>query len=285
MSIPKDIPIHDFSKDTKDSVPFKFVQLGALTEYDFSRPHRHNYYEIFFFTKGGGEHLIDFKKYPIKSHCIHFISPGQVHCIRREGGSFGSIILFSRDFVRSADGSNTLFDFPFLNNGAYPLLETGEEEYNEFVPLLTQMQNESVKDISVFAEILRSYLKVVLLKCLQLFNERFPDHHLKQGSVFNKFRELVEQEYRGNRQPSYYASLLHITEKKLNEVCKENSGENVSDYIKERVLLEAKRLLHNTDHNVKEIAYFLGFEDPSYFNRFFKANTGVTAGDFRKEGN
>ena len=50
----KDIPIHDFIRDNKDSVPFKFISLGALSNYDFSLPHRHNYYEIFFFSKGGG---------------------------------------------------------------------------------------------------------------------------------------------------------------------------------------------------------------------------------------
>ncbi|WP_276133412.1 AraC family transcriptional regulator [Polluticoccus soli] len=286
MPLQKEIPIHDFSRDTKDSVPFRFVQLGALTEYDYSRPHRHNYYEIFFFNKGGGEHLIDFKKYPIRDNGIHFISPGQVHCLRREEGSHGSIILFSRDFFHfGSEGSNTLYNFPFLNSGAYPVLDAATEEFAEFLPLLLQMQNESLKGVDVFAEILRSYLNIVLLKSLQLFNGRYPDHQMKQGTVFNKFRELVEKEYRGNRQPAYYASQLNITEKKLNEVCKENSGENVSDYIKDRVLLEAKRLLHNTDHNIKEIAYFLGFEDPSYFNRFFRVNTGVTAGDFRKEGN
>lgn len=286
MAISKDIPIHDFSRDTKDSVPFKYVPLGALTEYDFSAPHRHNYYEIFFFSEGGGEHLVDFNKHPIKSNCIHFISPGQIHCLRRQAGSHGSIILFSRDFFHwGSEGNGTLFNFPFLNNGAYPVLEISKDQYNEFMPLLSQIANESAKDVEVFAEILRSYLKVVLLKCLQLFEEKYPDHKLKQGSVFNKLRELVEKEYRSNRQPSYYANQLNVTEKKLNEVCKANSGVSVGDYIKDRVLLEAKRLLHNTEHNIKEIAYFLGFEDPSYFNRFFKVNTGTTAGDFRKEGN
>ena len=94
---------------------------------------------------------------------------------------------------------------------------------------------------------------------------------------------MVEKEYRAQRQPAHYATQLNITEKKLNGICKDNSGENAGNYIKNRVLLEAKRLLNNTNHNIKEIAYFLGFEDPSYFNRFFRAKTGLTAGDFRKK--
>jgi AraC family transcriptional activator of pobA len=283
MSTP--IPIHDFAADNKDSVPFRYIQLGELANYDFSLPHRHNYYEIFFFSKGGGNHFIDFKDYAIENNSVHFVSPGQVHVVKRALDSYGSIILFSRDFFYSAaDVQNTLFNFPFLNNSQYPILSADAKEYETFELILSQVQNESGNMQNVSLEILRSYLKVILLKCLQLFDVKYPDHQLKQGTVFNSFREMVEKEYRAERQPAHYAAQLHITEKKLNEICKENTGENVSDYIRNRVMLEAKRLLIHTEHNIKEIAYFLGFEDPSYFNRFFRANENITAGDFRKAG-
>lgn len=280
------IPIHDFAADNTDSIPFKYIPLGALANYDFSLPHRHNYYEIFFFSKGGGSHFIDFKDYKIEDKSVHFVSPGQVHLVKRELDSHGSIILFSRDFFYSgADIKDTLFSFPFLNNSQYPILPASSSEYGAFELILGQVQYEAVNMQSASPEILRSYLKVILLKCMQLFDTKYPTLQIKQGSVFHSFRVLVEKEYRNERQPAHYASLLNITEKKLNEICKENTGEHVSDYIKNRVLLEAKRLLIHTDHNIKEIAYFLGFEDPSYFNRFFRANTGITAGDFRKSTN
>jgi AraC family transcriptional activator of pobA len=280
------IPIHDFAADNKESIPFKYVPLGALTSYDFSLPHRHNYYEIFFFSRGGGSHLIDFKEYPIVDHCIHFVSPGQVHVIKRAAGSLGSIVLFSREFFHAeANTPNALFNFPFLNNSQYPVLAPSTEEFDTFGPILSQIQLEAGSSQSISMEILRSYTKVILLKCLQLFDTKYPDHKMKQGTVFNTFREMIEKEYRVQRQPAYFASKLNITEKKLNGICKDNTGENVGDYIKNRILLEAKRLLVNTDHTIKEIAYFLGFDDPSYFNRFFRANTGITAGEFRKSGN
>jgi AraC-like DNA-binding protein len=280
------IPIHDFGIDTKDSVPFRYIPLGAFTHYDFSEPHRHNYYEIFFFTKGGGSHFIDFKDYHIQDHTIHFVSPGQVHMIKRAPESYGSIVLFSRDFFHpAADVNNPLFNFPFLNNSQYPVLSTSKKEFDEFAPMLAQIEQETDRNHDVYMEILRSCVKVILLKCLQLFDNKHPDHRLKNGSVFNSFREMIEKEYRVQRQPSYYASKLNMTEKKLNSICKENTGENVGNYIKARILLEAKRLLINTDHSIKEIASFLGFDDPAYFNRFFRTNTGLTAGDFRKKGN
>lgn len=281
----KEIPIHDFAADNDESIPFKFISLGTMTDYDFSQPHRHNYYEIFFFSKGGGRHLIDFDEYEIKDRSIHFVSPGQVHLVRRALSSYGSIILFSRDFFYSGtDTQQKLFNFPFLNNSPYPIFNTSPEEYIVFESILQQIQNENKEDRDVFRELMHSYLKVVLLKCLQLFNQDNTNDKMLHSSAFHSFREMVEKEYRAHRQPSYYASLLHIPEKRLNELCKENCGKNVSDYIRERVMLEARRLLSNTGYSIKEISAFLGFDDPSYFNRFFKSNYGDTAGNFRKSG-
>lgn len=278
------IPIHDFSRDDKHSIPFRFIHLGALASYDYSQPHRHNYYEIFFFLKGGGTHLIDFREYAIADHSIHFVSPGQVHRIRRSADSLGSLILFSRDFYyMGMNKALALFDFPFLNPNLSPVLNITETEYAGFTDILLQVGKEADNE-TTHSDILRSYLNIVLLKCLHVFNTRHGDKAAGPHSTFYDFRNLVENEYRTQRQPAYYADKLNITEKKLNEVCKACCGENVSEFIKQRVLLEAKRLLFNSDHSIKEIAYFLGFEDPSYFNRFFKTSTGVTAGDFRDSG-
>jgi AraC family transcriptional activator of pobA len=280
------IPIHDFAADNDDSVPFRYVPLGALTSYDFSAPHRHNYYEIFFFAKGGGDHLIDFRSYPVSDNSIHFVSPGQVHMIRRAADSHGSIVLFSRDFFHTVnDVPLTLFNFPFLNNSLQPVLPIAIDEYAGFAPILTEIQKECGNTTEVGKEILRTCIKMILLKCLQLFDQKHPDHRLKQGSLFHTFRHMVEQQYKAQRQPGWYAGQLNITEKKLNAVCKDSTGENVGDYIKNRIVLEAKRLLVNTDYTIKEIAYYLGFDDPAYFNRFFKGNTGDTAGSFRKSNN
>lgn len=280
------IPVYDFTSAVKEDGLFKFISLGELTNYDFSAPHRHNYYEIFFFTKGGGSHLIDFINYPIHDHSIHFISPGQVHVIKRAADSYGSLVLFTKEFFHPAlSERNTLHNFPFLNNSQYPVLATSHAEYTELEQVLDHVKKEFDRGHGMYKEILRSYLNVILLKCLQLFHDKHPGYTLKHSSVFNAFRQLVEAEYREQRQPAYYAGKLNITEKKLNNLCKDNTGENVGNYIKSRILLEAKRLLTNTDHTVKEIAELLGYDDPAYFTRFFTANVGMTAGDFRKSGN
>ena len=80
-----------------------------------------------------------------------------------------------------------------------------------------------------------------------------------------------------------YAGLMAITEKYLNELCKKTAGKTASELIHERIILEAKRLLLHSDLNNKEVAYFLSFDDPSHFSKFFKRKTGRTPSQFRKE--
>ncbi|RYZ49296.1 MAG: helix-turn-helix domain-containing protein [Sphingobacteriales bacterium] len=273
------IPIHDFRQDTADSVPFRYLPLDAGSPYDIGHPHRHNYYEIFFFRQGGGVHTIDYREIPIHAGAIHFISPGQVHLLQREADAEGGILLFSREFYYSGKGTVTdLFSFPFLHNmSAEPVIQTEPETFSTFYGLLEQIRAGKGTEPQ---DVLRAYLNLVLLKCNHLF---VPDKPVlpREQELFLQFRRLVEEQYREHRQPSHYAAALFITEKKLNQITRLHAGMNAGDYIRTRILLEAKRLLHNADHQVKEIGYFLGFEDPAYFNRFFKANTGITAMEFR----
>ena len=119
----QNIPIHDFSSDDATSVNFKYISLDARSGYDTTMPHRHNYYEILFFAIGGGQHVIDFKEFPIEDNSIHFISPGQVHQLKRAQSSQGTILIFSRDeYYINAPAADSLFNFPFMNNNTYPVL-------------------------------------------------------------------------------------------------------------------------------------------------------------------
>ena len=81
--------------------------------------------------------------------------------------------------------------------------------------------------------------------------------------------------------PQQYALKLNISASYLNTICKEIYDTSVSDIIKERVILEAKRLLVHTDLSVSEISYKLGFSDNSYFGRYFKKSMGISPEKFR----
>lgn len=279
------IPIHDFSKDDRSSVPFKFIPLSQRADYDTSYAHRHNYYEIFMFANGGGDHEIDFGSYSISNNSIHFVSPGQVHCVRREPGSFGSILLFSRDFYYFGSKADlSLFEYPFLNGSAAgtPVLELGKNQFDELLTLSQKMgmEDNSTGDNSA---VIRSYLHIFLLKCSQYVQPvtLSQTDHKKQN--FYGFQRLLEQHFREQHLSSFYADNLDLSSRKLNDACLAHASKSSLQLIKERLMLEARRLLQHSDLSIKEIAYFLGFDDPAYFNRFFKRNEGIPAGDYRRK--
>lgn len=279
-----EIPIHDFAQDDASSIPFKVIPLGTRSHYDASVPHRHNYYEMFIMLKGGGTHEIDFINYPIADNSIHFVSPGQVHNVKRELDSTGYVILFSRDFHSPAsDNKDLLFELPFLNNnGPAPILNMTAAEMQLFIPILELLVKEQENKTIHNEEILRSYLNIMLMQANRYYTSKNPAAlSITNHSLYNRFRILLEKNFTKLHKVKEYAELLNTTEKTLNEHTKKITGKTASDQIYDRIILEAKRLLRHSDLSTKEIAFFLSYQDPAHFNKFFRTQTGVSPGEFR----
>jgi AraC family transcriptional activator of pobA len=170
----------------------------------------------------------------------------------------------------------------YLNNSPHPTLAIDTATFAEMQTLLALLEAESAKSKSE-PELMKSYASILVIKYLQCMENTFPDLPGPGSNTFNSFRLLAESQFTQNHQAAFYARQLNMTENQLNKLCLKFTGFSTSDYLKQRILLEAKRLLYNSDQSVKEIAHALGFEDPSYFNRFFRKNTELTPGDFRKE--
>ncbi len=250
-------------------------------------PHRHNYYEICFFINGSGKHEIDFNTHSIHSKSVHFISPGQVHLIARDKGYHGYLLVFTREFY-SLDTfhKDLLYNLPFFNNATMsPILNLNEEEFSELMVLVGQIKAEYQKESPMTKDILRSFLQILLLKCrnyyLHYFAERskMNDPHFVQVQQFNI---LVEQHFQKLHLVQDYAEILSISPSQLNKFVKQISGNTAGEIIIDRLILEAKRLLMYTPLSNKEIAYELNYEDPSYFSRVFKKETGLSPSAFKK---
>ena len=100
--------------------------------------------------------------------------------------------------------------------------------------------------------------------------------------MVSNFKKLVEKHFRTYSLPKEYARLLYITPNHLNAISQDVLGKSAGDVIRDRIVLEAKRLLTNAKMDVSEIAYDLNFQDNSYFTRFFKKYVGTTPDQFRK---
>ena len=281
------IPLHDFTKDDASSTPFDLLPLGERENYDTSVPHRHNYYEIFLFIKGGGTHEIDFEVFPIESRSVHFVSPGQVHKVARELDSYGYVLFFSRDFYYlNLPNKNILYELPFLNNNTTkPILNFNKDDFQIFSELFEKIEQEYGSANELKESVIRSYLNILLLKSKSFFDELKGDDDLTDTSsskLVYDFKILVEKNYRKLHLVKEYADLLSTTSEHLNDETKKITGKTASDLISDRIVLEIKRLLMYSEYSNKEIAYFLNYEDPSYFSRFCKNKLGISPTEFRE---
>ena len=158
------------------------------------------------------------------------------------------------------------------------LTDLGHLVRPQFELILKKIAQAGADDDVVRVELLRLFF------LLQSFVPAVPHPPVppQKQQTLRHFRQLVEKNYRSLKLPKEYAVLLHITPNHLNALVTSLTGKNAGSIIRERVLLEAKRLLTNAAMSVSEIAYDLEFQDNSYFTRFFKRYTGQTPEAFRK---
>ncbi len=247
--------------------------------------HRHTFYHLVFFTEGSGHQQIDFKKFDVKPGLIYFMIPGQVHSWNFETEPEGYIINFSGDYL-----SSLLLKPDYLNNFSFfsgqPDLQvielpdsTQERASNILEDMLKEGQNEKpIKD---------DLVKTLLLQLFIVISRVTNVEQQAKGNIYNQtllksFQHLIETNYATLRLPKQYATLLYITPNHLNALCNDFMGVSAGKLIRDRVILEAKRLLINVDLQVSAIAAQLNFSDQSYFIKFFKKHEGITPEKFRK---
>jgi AraC family transcriptional activator of pobA len=129
-------------------------------------------------------------------------------------------------------------------------------------------------------------LATVLIEALRLTHRADEEYPPKLGShaaLVASFRALVEERYRSETRIEAYADAMNIQSKRLRSACMRSAGISPSDVIRNRLMLEAKRVLLYTNMTISETAYYLGYDDPAYFTRVFTKSCGVSPKNFRKD--
>jgi AraC-like DNA-binding protein len=103
-----------------------------------------------------------------------------------------------------------------------------------------------------------------------------------KDDYFIRFMELLQQNFRTQHEVRFYSDLLSLTPKYLSSMMKEISGMSASQWINEYIIMEAKTMLKTSDMNVKQIAYYLSFPNPSFFSKYFKQYVGCPPSEFRE---
>lgn len=257
-------------------------------DFDTEESHRHDFYQIKWFQRGVGRYQIDFIERPLQDHTLHFVLPGQVHRYQFDPACEGLVIVLTEQFfLTSEENRQWLRSLPLLLSQLYfqPLSIAGEGAAI-FIALTAQLLLEQTRKAPYTDEIVRSLINLFLFYA----GREITFHHRvtfaegygnRQAQLVQKFFDLVEQHFQRLHGVTDYAALLAITPNYLNEVVKTQTARTAGAIIADRVVLEAKRLAYFSDRAVQEIATRLGFQDPAYFSRFFKQQSGQTLSQFR----
>ena len=292
------IPVHSLPK-SQSQVPalkiYRFKNSGTptqtpgilpITPLPTDTPHRHTYYEILFIEEGQGFHEIDFHSYTMQGTGMHFVTPGQVHLLTFAAPCQGFIVAFSEDFYTFYNpGSPSLSHFPFFQiNKRQPVLRLSQSERHYFHNILENMVEDHLSS-EPDQNMLGQYLGLLLQKCA-IINQKVSYSHSKSAAsipeMVGRFQELVEKNFREMHEVQQYATILNVSPDYLSKIIKRFLGVQTQEYILDKLLLEAKRLLVFTNLSSKEIAYHIHMDDPSYFGRIFKRKSGLTPNEYRE---
>lgn len=283
------LKINDF-KTTNSPNSFYTNTIANHLQMHHSRiekPHRHNFYAVFLFTKGTGTHEIDFNRYDVTAGSVFFLYPGQTHSWELSDDADGYIFFHSEDFYEMIYLNDSIKDFPFFeSNFSEKCIYLKEHQCKQIQTLFEQIINETTNKQLKNKQLMVAYLTQMYIHLNRFHEKQNPINltHLKHyQTLFSNFEKLVDLHFKENKSASQYADLLNVTQKHLNRIVQSVTQKTTTQIITERVILEAKRQLLYTDLTLNEIALKLGFNDYTYFSRLFKKNTGIKASDFKKQ--
>lgn len=202
----------------------------------------------------------------------------------------GYTCLFSEDFLKLSDRTESFLQSPLFKLGGTPILKIDAAQRSFLNSIFEKMIQEQSTDYVHKDDLIRNYIQLILHEAMKIE----PSQEIQQpqnaaSRLTAVFLELLERQFPIEtpddplqmRTAQQYASNLSVHVNYLNRAVKEVTGKTTSIHISERIIAEAKALLHHTNWNVSEIGYALGFEYPTYFNNFFKKQTGATPKEIR----
>ncbi|MEZ7506565.1 helix-turn-helix domain-containing protein [Flavobacterium sp. Arc2] len=248
-------------------------------------PHRHNYYMILLNEKNQGSQLIDFVECDIEPLSITCLHTGQIHQWLDYSKIEGFVLVFESDFFALRYQNYQLSEFSFLTyRHKQPYIKVSEENFNHIKSIALWMLKEFNGKQNNLEKCLRSLLNIMLIDLNRLFEPNTKNAEFSQSlQLIHHFEELIDKYYKEKHFVKDYASLMHVRPNYLNAVCNEVTNSSAGDLIRNRILIEAKRLLIHEKKTASEIAYELGFVDNSYFGRFFKKYENYTPDGFKKK--
>lgn len=255
-----------------------FIKLAAS-------PFRHTVHDFIFLTRGTSKRSKGLDNYDFAKNTFFFVPANQI--TQHEyvsSDATGYFCYFNPEiFNNKFSQTDALKEFSFLDFSGYPLVKVADDDVvisvvNILERLLSEYGNKHIS-LNLFS----SYLLALFFEIKRYAN---PQEKIKQNSsnrITQQYKDMLTKHVYEKNRISDYASMLSVSVNHLNKCVKTASGKSAQDLLGEMMLMEAKALLKQTNLSINEIAWQLRKEDSSDFSKFFKAKTGYTPTQFRKQ--
>lgn len=274
----------------QDIKTYTFKDIFSVSAVNFekacvvNKPKQIDKYSIFWIKEGKGTYNIDFESYSFDGNVLFFLSPGQVFAVDSEKIKEAYQISFVRDFycIQTHDKEIACNGILFNNIYETPFVKPCKEDTAKLNFILENLIEEFKLDETAQYDMLQAYLKQFIIHSVRIKKENHVIKEDTETKLFKDFSLLVEQNFKKLHSVTDYANRLGVSPKSLTKHFQKIGSQTPSDFIKNRIILEAKRKLRYSSEAVKHIAFDLGFNDPAYFSRFFTKATGKSPLQFKK---
>jgi AraC family transcriptional activator of pobA len=282
------IPDLDFNSELKLK-GFKAYEVDSnSTGHNYSRK---DFYKI---SLTSGKYLFHYadKSFETDETILFFGNPRIPYsCEVLSPSPDGYACLFTEEFLKLSERSESLLQSPLFKIGGTPILRLTKAQEQAIVPLFQKMIAEQDTSYAYKDELIRNCIQLLIHEALKLQpSENQPKEKNASNRITAVFLELLERQFpiESINRPlelktaNDFAQQLSVHANYLNRSVKEVTGKPTTAHITERIISEAKALLQHTDWNIADIAYALGFEYPTYFNNYFKKVTGTNPKTLRE---
>ncbi len=282
--------IHQYHlhKDDSSKLHFEIKDIHThLEKYPTHvyKAHRHSFFQFIWFKKAG-KHFVDYELIDHPANAFFLLNRNQVHYFYDDVDNEGLLYHFDELFLhRGKDEYRRKIEFQLFSEVGKPYIVLDELTIN-FLELTTKYLQKEIADKKYsYREMIFSQMQSIVLAIDRLkYYERGAVNTLDANQALAiRFKQHVETNIDQFLTLLDYATHLGISTKKLSAISKEYFLKSPAKFISSRKILEAKRLLSNVDISIKEVAYKLGFDQPTYFTKYFKKHTGFTPKAFVKQ--
>jgi AraC family transcriptional regulator, transcriptional activator of pobA len=241
-------------------------------------PYRNYFYGIGLIEEGERTLRVGIEDYHLKAKDLLVIGPGIIRqWLDTNWMVKQKAIFFTPSLFESPINPHFLTDSFIFHLGIKHVISLNDTDYHFFSQLFESMgKNQYPKLIAAL-----TLSMIEKIELLHLENKKTGHKSSRKQQITKQFCSLINKHYLESKEVSFYADKLNITPKYLSEVIKEETGKAPKNLIEQLLMQEAKSLLKQTQMSIKEISYWLGFDDPSYFTKAFRVAEGITPNEYR----